>query len=73
MINPTLTGQVQYDPHKSFELVSPMSFTPFILHVRALHGRRAVLISPSTRSRKCVVQADPKEYHCTVLTKETTS
>ena len=35
MINPTLTGQVQYDPNKSFELVSLMSFTPFILHVNA--------------------------------------
>ena len=35
IINPTLTGQVQYDPHKSFELVSLMSFTPFILHVNA--------------------------------------
>ena len=33
VINPTLTGNVQYDPHKSFELVSLMSFTPFILHV----------------------------------------
>ena len=35
IINPTLTGQVQYDPHKSFELVSLMSFTPFILQVNA--------------------------------------
>ena len=35
IINPTLTGQVQYDPHKSFDLVSLMSFTPFILHVNA--------------------------------------
>ena len=35
VINPTLTGQVQYDPHKNFELVSLMSFTPFILHVNA--------------------------------------
>jgi tripartite-type tricarboxylate transporter receptor subunit TctC len=35
IINPTLTGQVQYDPHKSFELVSLMSFTPFILHVNS--------------------------------------
>ncbi len=35
IINPTLTGQVQYDPHKSFEFVSLMSFTPFILHVNA--------------------------------------
>ncbi len=35
IINPTLTGQVQYDPHKSFDLVSFMSFTPFILHVNA--------------------------------------
>ena len=26
---------MQYDPHKSFELVSLMSFTPFILHVNA--------------------------------------
>ena len=35
VINPTLTGNVQDDPHKSFELVSLMSFTPFILHVNA--------------------------------------
>jgi tripartite-type tricarboxylate transporter receptor subunit TctC len=35
VINPTLQGNVQYDPHKSFELVSLMSFTPFILHVTA--------------------------------------
>ncbi|GEP61020.1 Bug family tripartite tricarboxylate transporter substrate binding protein [Reyranella soli] len=35
IINPTLTGNVQYDPHKSFDLVSLMSFTPFILHVHA--------------------------------------
>ena len=35
VINPTLTGNVQYDPHKSFDLVSLMSFTPFILHVNA--------------------------------------
>ena len=35
VINPTLTGAVQYDPNKSFELVSLMSFTPFILHVNA--------------------------------------
>lgn len=35
VINPTLTGQVQYDPNKSFELVSLMSFTPFILHVNS--------------------------------------
>ena len=35
VINPTLTGSVQYDPNKSFELVSLMSFTPFILHVNA--------------------------------------
>ncbi|MBS0538315.1 MAG: tripartite tricarboxylate transporter substrate binding protein [Proteobacteria bacterium] len=33
VINPTLVGNTQYDPHKSFELVSLMSFTPFILHV----------------------------------------
>ncbi len=35
VINPTLQGNVQYDPHKSFELVSLMSLTPFILHVNA--------------------------------------
>ncbi len=35
VINPTLTGAVQYDPNKSFELVSLMSFTPFILHVNS--------------------------------------
>ncbi len=35
VVNPTLQGNVQYDPHKSFELVSLMSFTPFILHVTA--------------------------------------
>jgi tripartite-type tricarboxylate transporter receptor subunit TctC len=35
VINPTLTGQVQYDPHKSFDYASLMSFTPFILHVNA--------------------------------------
>jgi tripartite-type tricarboxylate transporter receptor subunit TctC len=35
VINPTLQGDVQYDPHKSFELVSLMSLTPFILHVNA--------------------------------------
>jgi tripartite-type tricarboxylate transporter receptor subunit TctC len=35
VINPTLQGNVQYDPHKSFDLVSLMSFTPFILQVNA--------------------------------------
>ena len=35
VINPTLTGAVQYDPNKSFELVSLMSFTPFILHANS--------------------------------------
>ena len=33
IVNPTLTGNVQYDPHKSFDLVSLMSFTPLILQV----------------------------------------
>lgn len=40
VINPTLTGQVQYDPHKSFDLVSLMSFTPFILHVNTTFPAR---------------------------------
>ncbi len=35
IVNPTLQGNVQYDPHKSFDLVSLMSFTPFILQVNA--------------------------------------
>jgi tripartite-type tricarboxylate transporter receptor subunit TctC len=35
IINPTLQGNVQYDPHKSFDLVALMSFTPFILQVNA--------------------------------------
>ncbi|HKU93727.1 MAG TPA: tripartite tricarboxylate transporter substrate binding protein, partial [Vineibacter sp.] len=35
VINPTLQGNVQYDPKKSFEPVSLMSVTPFILHVNA--------------------------------------
>ena len=42
IINPTLTGNVQYDPHKSFDLVSLMSFTPFILQV-----------TPTSRPRPC--------------------
>lgn len=40
VINPTLTGQVQYDPNRSFELVSLMSFTPFILHVNSAFPAR---------------------------------
>jgi tripartite-type tricarboxylate transporter receptor subunit TctC len=42
VINPTLTGQVQYDPHRSFEPVSLMSFTPFILHVNAAFPARTM-------------------------------
>jgi len=42
VINPTLTGQVQYDPNTSFELVSLMSFTPFILHVNAAFPARTM-------------------------------
>jgi len=40
VINPTLTGQVQYDPQRSFELVSLMSFTPFILHLNTAFPAR---------------------------------
>ncbi len=40
VINPTLTGAVQYDPNKSFDLVSLMSFTPFILHVNGAFPAR---------------------------------
>jgi tripartite-type tricarboxylate transporter receptor subunit TctC len=35
VVNPALSSNVQYDPHKSFDLVSLMSLTPFILHVNA--------------------------------------
>ena len=35
VINPTLQGNVQYDPIKDFVPVSLMSVTPFILHVNA--------------------------------------
>src|SRR5436190_10635779 len=35
IVNPTLQGNVQYDPHKSFDLVSLMSLPPFILQVNA--------------------------------------
>jgi tripartite-type tricarboxylate transporter receptor subunit TctC len=57
VINPTLTGNVQYDPHKSFELVSLMSFTPFILHVNADFPARdmAELIA--------VVKANPGKFN----------
>ena len=57
VINPTLTGQVQYDPRKSFELVSLMSFTPFILHVNADFPAKnmAELIA--------VVKANPGKYN----------
>src|SRR5438445_1671132 len=43
VINPTLTGNVQYDPHKSFELVSLMSFTPFIFQVNAAFPAREMV------------------------------
>jgi tripartite-type tricarboxylate transporter receptor subunit TctC len=57
VINPTLTGNVQYDPHKSFDLVSLMSFTPFILHVNADFpaGNMAELIAH--------VKANPGKYN----------
>ena len=57
VINPTLTGQVQYDPHKSFDLVSLMSFTPFILHVNTDFPARnmAELIA--------VVKANPGKFN----------
>jgi tripartite-type tricarboxylate transporter receptor subunit TctC len=57
VINPTLTGQVQYDPHKSFELVSLMSFTPFILHVN--------IDFPAKNMEELVkvVKANPDKYN----------
>ena len=57
VINPTLTGNVQYDPHKSFDYVSLMSFTPFILQVNAEFPAKtmAELIA--------VVKANPGKYN----------
>jgi len=57
IINPTLTGNVQYDPHKSFDLVSLMSFTPFILQVNSEFPAKtmAELIA--------VLKANPGKYN----------
>jgi tripartite-type tricarboxylate transporter receptor subunit TctC len=57
VINPTLTGTVQYDPHKSFELVSLMSFTPFILHVNNEFPAK------NTAELIAVVKANPNKYN----------
>ena len=57
MINPTLTGQVQYDPHKSFELVSLMSFTSFILHVNVAFPARNMV------ERIAHAKANPGKYN----------
>jgi tripartite-type tricarboxylate transporter receptor subunit TctC len=57
IINPTLTGNVQYDPHKSFELVSLMSFTPFILHVNNEFPAK------NTAELIAVVKANPNKYN----------
>src|SRR5258708_13626132 len=57
VINPTLTGNVQYDPHKSFELVSLMSFTPFILHVNSEFPAR------NTAELIAVVNANPNKFN----------
>jgi tripartite-type tricarboxylate transporter receptor subunit TctC len=57
VVNPTLTGNVQYDPNKSFELVSLMSFTAFILQVNVDFPARnmAELIA--------VVKANPGKFN----------
>jgi tripartite-type tricarboxylate transporter receptor subunit TctC len=57
VINPTLTGNVQYDPHKSFELVSLMSFTPFILHVNNDFPAR------NTAELIALVKANPNKFN----------
>ena len=57
VINPTLTGNVQYDPHKSFALVSMMSFTPFILHVNADFPAK------SMTELVAVVKANPGKFN----------
>ena len=57
VINPTLTGNVQYDPHKSFALVSLMSFTPFILHVNADFPAK------SMAELMAVVKANPGKFN----------
>ncbi len=57
VINPTLSGNVQYDPHKSFDLVSLMSFTPFILHVNNEFPAK------NTAELIAVVKANPNKYN----------
>jgi tripartite-type tricarboxylate transporter receptor subunit TctC len=57
VINPTLTGNVQYDPHKSFDYVSLMSFTPFILHVHADFPAKTMA------ELLAVVKANPGKYN----------
>src|SRR5436190_9958744 len=57
IINPTLTGNVQYDPHKSFDLVSLMCFTPFILQVNAEFPAKTMA------EQIAVVKANPGKYN----------
>lgn len=57
VINPTLVGNVQYDPHKSFEVVSTMSFTPFILHVNNQFPAKDI------KELIAVVKANPGKYN----------
>jgi tripartite-type tricarboxylate transporter receptor subunit TctC len=57
VINPTLTGQVQYDPQKSFKPVSLMSITPFILHIHSAF--------PATNLNELIAQlkANPNKFN----------
>src|SRR6202000_3416747 len=57
VINPTLVGNVQYDPHKSFDLVSLMSFTPFILHVNNAFPAKDI------NELIAVVKANPDKFN----------
>jgi tripartite-type tricarboxylate transporter receptor subunit TctC len=57
VINPTLQGNVQYHPFDSFEPVSMMSVTPFILQVHAAF--------PARTAKELIehVRANPGKYH----------
>lgn len=57
VINPTLQGNVQYHPFNSFEPVSLMSVTPFILQVHAAFPAKDV------KELIAVVRANPGKYN----------
>lgn len=57
VINPTLQGNVQYHPFDSFEPVSLMSVTPFILHVHS------AVPAKNAKELIALIQANPGKYN----------